>query len=124
MPSSRRVQFLFSLFRPLSRIDHCFSHLRSKHTVFGRLVGGQPVLDKLERQPIDTTDRPLKPVTLLDVEVFADPFEQYKVRLGKRLAREQNEREGAGEKQRRKEERDKDRTTCAIPPSRPPFLNH
>lgn len=83
-----------------------------KHTVFGRLVGGQDVLDKIERVPIDpATDRPLKPVTLIDVEVFGDPFEDYKERLAKRLKREENERLGFDEKRRRKEERDKDRTT-------------
>lgn len=86
-----------------------------KHTVFGRLVGGQDVLDKLERVPIDpATDRPLKPVILLDVEVFGDPFEDYKGRLEKRLKREQEEREGRGEKARRKAEREKDRTTCVV----------
>lgn len=83
-----------------------------KHTVFGRLVGGQDVLDKIERVPIDpATDRPLKPVTLIDVEVFGDPFEDYKERLAKRLKRQESERLGMDEKRRRKEERDKDRTT-------------
>ncbi|GAA5949198.1 hypothetical protein JCM10213_008240 [Rhodosporidiobolus nylandii] len=86
-------------------------HLDGKHTVFGRLVGGHDVLTKLERTPIDATDRPLKPVTLLDVEVFGDPFEEYKKRLSKRLEREREEREGRGEKERRAEERRQDRTT-------------
>lgn len=84
-----------------------------KHTVFGRLVGGQDILSKLERVPTDpSTDRPLKPVVLLDVEVFGDPFDEYKKRLEKRLRREQEEREGRGERERRREERAKDRTTC------------
>ncbi|BGP25678.1 peptidyl-prolyl cis-trans isomerase-like 2 [Rhodotorula toruloides] len=104
-PNTNGSQF-FVTFR-----DQC-SHLDGKHTVFGRLVGGHDVLDKLERVPIDpATDRPLKPVILLDVEVFGDPFEDYKGRLDKRLKREQEEREGRGEKARRKAEREKDRTT-------------
>ncbi|POY75263.1 putative Peptidylprolyl isomerase [Rhodotorula taiwanensis] len=104
-PNTNGSQF-FVTFR-----ERC-DHLNGKHTVFGRLVGGQDVLDKIERVPIDpATDRPLKPVTLIDVEVFGDPFEDYKERLAKRLKREENERAGFDEKRRRKEERDKDRTT-------------
>ncbi|CEQ41244.1 SPOSA6832_02951, partial [Sporobolomyces salmonicolor] len=104
-PNTNGSQF-FLTFR-----DQC-PHLDGKHTVFGRLVGGHDVLSKLERVPIDpATDRPLKPVVLEDVQVFGDPFEEYKQRLEKRLKREAEEREGQGEKQRRKEERAKDRTT-------------
>ncbi|GAA5881575.1 hypothetical protein JCM3774_005355 [Rhodotorula dairenensis] len=104
-PNTNGSQF-FVTFR-----ERC-DHLNGKHTVFGRLVGGQDVLDKIERVPIDpATDRPLKPVTLIDVEVFGDPFEDYKERLAKRLKREENDRLGLDEKRRRKEERDKDRTT-------------
>ncbi|GAA6058986.1 hypothetical protein JCM10212_001696 [Sporobolomyces blumeae] len=87
-------------------------HLDGKHTVFGRLVGGHDVLTKLERVPIDpATDRPLKPIILEDVQVFGDPFEEYKERLGRRLKREEEERRGRGEKERLKAERKKDRTT-------------
>ncbi|GAA6019639.1 hypothetical protein JCM10207_006951 [Rhodosporidiobolus poonsookiae] len=103
-PNTNGSQF-FITFR-----DKC-PHLDGKHTVFGRLVGGHDVLSKLERVPIDATDRPLKPVLLSDVEVFGDPFEEYKKRLAKRLEREKDEREGRGEKERRAEERRKDRTT-------------
>ncbi|GJN90158.1 hypothetical protein Rhopal_003157-T1 [Rhodotorula paludigena] len=104
-PNTNGSQF-FITFR-----DQC-SHLDGKHTVFGRLVGGHDVLSKLERVPTDpATDRPLKPVVLLDVEVFGDPFDEYKTRLEKRLRREQEERDGAGEARRKREERAKDRTT-------------
>ncbi|GAA6049389.1 hypothetical protein JCM3770_007321 [Rhodotorula araucariae] len=104
-PNTNGSQF-FVTFR-----EQC-SHLDGKHTVFGRLVGGQDILSKIERVPTDpATDRPLKPVILLDVEVFGDPFEEYKTRLEKRLKHEAEEREGRGEKQRRQEERAKDRTT-------------
>ncbi|GAA5927111.1 PPIL2 family peptidylprolyl isomerase [Sporobolomyces koalae] len=104
-PNTNGSQF-FLTFR-----DQC-PHLDGKHTVFGRLVGGQEVLTKLERVPIDpTTDRPLKPVILEDVQVFGDPFEQYKDRLSRRLKREEEERLGRSEKERLKLERQKDRTT-------------
>src|SRR5262245_29540896 len=43
-------------------------HLDKKHTVFGKLVGGEEVLDALERLPRkDGTDRPLKPVRITEV---------------------------------------------------------
>ena len=32
--------------------------LNRKHTVFGRLVGGGPTLDKIEKIPVDDQDRP------------------------------------------------------------------
>ncbi|KAI9512850.1 cyclophilin-like protein [Russula earlei] len=49
-------------------------HLDKKHTVFGKLVG-------------DGTDRPVKPVKITGVEIYQDPFEDYKVRLAKKLAK-------------------------------------
>ncbi|GAA6024779.1 hypothetical protein JCM11491_000779 [Sporobolomyces phaffii] len=104
-PNTNGSQF-FLTFR-----ERC-PHLDGKHTVFGRLVGGQEVLSKLERVPIDpATDRPLKPVILQDVQVFGDPFEEYKQRLSRRLKREEEERLGRNEKERLREERKKDRTT-------------
>ncbi|KDE05683.1 hypothetical protein MVLG_03917 [Microbotryum lychnidis-dioicae p1A1 Lamole] len=87
------------------------AHLDGKHTVFGRLVGGEDVLKKIESVPCDVTDRPLKPVTIKDVAIFEDPFRSYREKLKKRLAREQEIREGEGLRLKRKEEREKDRTT-------------
>jgi peptidyl-prolyl cis-trans isomerase-like protein 2 len=43
------------------------------------------VLDKLEKVPPDpATDRPTRPIRLVDVEVFKDPYEEYQKRLQKR----------------------------------------
>ena len=70
------------------------------------------MLTKIERVPVDaTTNRPLKPVILKDVAIFQNPFDEYRKRLEKRLNREEEERQGAGEKARKKAERDADRTT-------------
>lgn len=45
-------------------------HLDGKHTVFGKLVGGEEVLDALEQLPRkQNTDRPLKPVKITEVEM-------------------------------------------------------
>lgn len=46
--------------------------------------------------------------------VFADPYDTYKKRLEKRLTREAEERANAGLKKLKKDERDKDRTTCVF----------
>jgi peptidyl-prolyl cis-trans isomerase-like 2 len=80
-------------------------HLDKKHTVFGKLVGGEDILDALEKLPLkDGTERPLKPVRITQVVMyvaghstammiltlafsFQDPFEDYKARLTKKLAR-------------------------------------
>ena len=51
-------------------------HLDNKHTVFGRVVGGHDVLDRIERVDVDAADdhRPLKDgVKILGTDVFVDP---------------------------------------------------
>ncbi|KAF7339562.1 Cyclophilin-type peptidyl-prolyl cis-trans isomerase [Mycena sanguinolenta] len=63
-------------------------HLDRKHTVFGKLVGGEDVLDALEKIPLkDGTERPAKPVRITEIIIYQDPFEEYKTRLAKKLAR-------------------------------------
>ncbi|KIJ68568.1 hypothetical protein HYDPIDRAFT_82284 [Hydnomerulius pinastri MD-312] len=63
-------------------------HLDNKHTVFGKLVGGDDLLDALEKLPRkDGTERPAKPVRITEVIIHQDPFEAYKIRLAKKLAR-------------------------------------
>lgn len=67
-------------------------------------MGGEDVLDTLEKLPRkDGTERPVKPVKITEVEMYVsdssqrcaslrlhsyqDPFEDYKVRLAKKLAK-------------------------------------
>jgi len=52
------------------------SHLDKKHTVFGRLVGGFDVLDKIERIPVNAQDRPQQTVAIKQVLVFSNPIEE------------------------------------------------
>jgi peptidyl-prolyl cis-trans isomerase-like protein 2 len=43
-------------------------NLDKKHTVFGKLVGGEDVLDGLEKLPLKVgTERPAKPVRITEV---------------------------------------------------------
>ncbi|KAB5590664.1 hypothetical protein CTheo_5888 [Ceratobasidium theobromae] len=61
-------------------------HLNGKHTVFGKLVGGEDVLDAMEAIPrIPGTDKPSKPIKITEVIIYQDPFEEYKKRLARKL---------------------------------------
>lgn len=87
-------------------------HLNGKHTVFGRVVGGESVLDKLEAVPVDpATDRPTRPLKIVNVSVFDDPFDKYKDRLAKKLQREKDDLDVAVQRRKAKEAREKDRLT-------------
>lgn len=49
------------------------AHLDKKHTVFGKLVGGEDVLDALEKLPVKPgTDRPAKVVKITEVVMYVD----------------------------------------------------
>ncbi|KAG9303668.1 hypothetical protein G9A89_018565 [Geosiphon pyriformis] len=73
-------QFFFT-FRPCT-------HLDNKHTIFGKIVGGKEVLDKMESVSTDETDRPLQEIKITSLLVFVDPFDQYQKKLQKKIARE------------------------------------
>ncbi|KAA8903289.1 hypothetical protein TRICI_005727 [Trichomonascus ciferrii] len=49
-------------------------HLDGKHTVFGKVVGGLDVLDKLERLPVREDDTPIQPIHMQSVKIQIDPF--------------------------------------------------
>ncbi|KAL1737072.1 cyclophilin-like domain-containing protein [Schizophyllum commune] len=81
-------------------------HLDHKHTVFGKLVGGEDVLDALEKVPVKPgTDRPARSIHIKEVIIYQDPFEEYRTRLARKLAkREQQQNSGTGaDAQKRKE---------------------
>jgi len=64
-------------------------HLDRKHTVFGKLVGGEDVLDRIEAVPVKKgTDSPLSAIKITGIEIFQDPFEDYKARLKRKLERQ------------------------------------
>jgi peptidyl-prolyl cis-trans isomerase-like protein 2 len=52
-------------------------HLDRKHTIFGRVVGGLDVLQKLENAPVDGSDRPVNDIIMEQAVVFVDPFEEF-----------------------------------------------
>src|ERR1044072_3773985 len=78
------MNFSFFTFRPCT-------HLDNKHTIFGKIVGGKEILDKMESVPTNESDRPLQEIKIVEVIIFVDPYEEYKKKLEKKLSR-QNEK--------------------------------
>ncbi|GLB36038.1 putative cyclophilin type peptidyl-prolyl cis-trans isomerase/CLD [Lyophyllum shimeji] len=79
-------------------------HLDKKHTVFGKLVGGENVLDLLEKLPLKAgTERPAKSVKITEVIIYQDPFDDYKKRLANKLAKRAQAKEGTEAKAVEKE---------------------
>jgi peptidyl-prolyl cis-trans isomerase-like protein 2 len=71
-----RSQFYIA-FKPAPNLD-------KKHTVFGKLVGGEDVLDTLEKLPRkDGTERPAKPVKITEVVMYA-PISLQRVIIAKK----------------------------------------
>ena len=52
------------------------SHLDYKHTVFGRLVGGAAVLDRIEAVGADKKEKPLQEIILIKATVFTNPVDE------------------------------------------------
>ncbi|CAM0137762.1 cyclophilin peptidyl-prolyl cis-trans isomerase Cyp8 [Umbelopsis sp. WA50703] len=78
------------------------THLDRKHTIFGKVVGGLDVLNKMEAIPTSEEDRPEQPIKIKDIVVFVDPYEEYHNKLEKRLIRQ-----ASGEYEQEKQERAK-----------------
>jgi peptidyl-prolyl cis-trans isomerase-like protein 2 len=103
-PRTNGSQFFFT-FAPTP-------HLNGKHTVFGKLVGGEDVLNRIERiHPRPGDDRPARDIKILGVQVLTDPFEEYQVRLAARLAKKDQSDEALKRRAAEAAEREKDRTT-------------
>lgn len=51
-------------------------HLDRKHSVFGEVVDGLPILDKLQQIPTDKKDRPIQEITIVKMEIISDPAKE------------------------------------------------
>jgi len=76
-------------------------HLDRKHTVFGKVVGGLEVLDKMEEVPTDTDEKPEKDIKINKILIYVDPFDEWQK---KRKAREIEEEEEQEEAKKLKED--------------------
>lgn len=66
-PDTNGSQF-YILYQPAPQLD-------DRHSVFGRLVGGMEVLNRMEEVPVnEETDRPLKRIEILKTTVYQNPF--------------------------------------------------
>ncbi|KAG8699225.1 Peptidyl-prolyl cis-trans isomerase cyp8, partial [Ceratobasidium sp. 423] len=69
--------------------------------VFGKLVGGEDVLDAMESVPrAPGTEKPAKDIRITEVIIYQDPFEEYKARLARKL---EHQSQSADPKKRRAE---------------------
>ncbi|GIZ41518.1 hypothetical protein CKM354_000482100 [Cercospora kikuchii] len=50
------------------------SHLDGKNTVFGRVLEGWDVLDKMEEVPVDKKSRPQEAIRIQSVQIHANPL--------------------------------------------------
>ncbi|XP_054153558.1 RING-type E3 ubiquitin-protein ligase PPIL2-like [Oppia nitens] len=98
-PNTNKSQF-FITFRSCK-------HLDKKHTIFGRVVGGLEVLDKMERTKTDAKDRPLDEIKILRTPIFVDPFQE----IEDQISKEREEMDGEEKRNKEKELRAKSRTT-------------
>ncbi|KAJ2156743.1 cyclophilin peptidyl-prolyl cis-trans isomerase Cyp8 [Coemansia sp. RSA 552] len=114
-PNTNRSQF-FVLYREAKQLD-------GKHTIFGRVVGGLAVLDKMERVPTDDADRPETDISITGMAVFVDPYAEFTKRLERKLEHQKaDETLALGKRQRtvaEEEQRERETTTwlgTKIPP--------
>ncbi|KAJ6261980.1 peptidyl-prolyl cis-trans isomerase-like 2 [Drechslerella dactyloides] len=82
------------------------AHLDRKHTVFGKVVGGLDILDRLETAPTDANDRPTTEIKIEEVVVFVDPFEEFQ-----KERRQKEEDEKTAEEVKKAGGTEDDRTT-------------
>ena len=47
-----------------------------KHSVFGEVVDGEKILEKMEKVATDKKDRPLQPIKILSTEILVDPAKE------------------------------------------------
>ena len=49
-------------------------HLDGSYSIFGHVINGLDVLERLEKVPADSNDRPTEEITLKSVTIHANPI--------------------------------------------------
>lgn len=68
-PGTNKSQFYITLRGSWDNLD-------GKHTIFGRVVGGDDTLESIESVQTDKKDRPKSEIKILRINKYADPFEE------------------------------------------------
>lgn len=68
-PGTNKSQFYITL-------KGVWDHLDGKHTIFGRVVGGESTLDRFELVEVDKKERPKEEIKILHITKYVDPFEE------------------------------------------------
>lgn len=90
-------------------------HLNGKHTIFGRLVSGQAILEKIAKVDVDKNDRPLEPVLIARCGELEKRQKKKASPAMKRMADEESADRG-----RRRKSNDEDEEMVDTPePTRP-----
>ena len=95
-------------------------HLDTKHTVFGHLISDDndtkyPVLDALERVPNEPdSTKPIRPIKLIEAQVFEDPFAEYMAREEAKMRRQNPDEEERLRRETKRRKREEDRTTWYV----------
>lgn len=66
-------------------------HLDNKHSVFGRIVGGIDILNKVEKIEVDEKDRPKELIKIINATVFVNPYEEVDEKLKAEREKEEEE---------------------------------
>lgn len=70
------------------------THLDRKHTIFGKVVGGEETLKRLEDVPVNKDDnRPKEEIKITEAAIFVDPFEEFMKRKKESEAKEEVKKE-------------------------------
>lgn len=80
-PNTNKSQFYITL-------RGTWDHLDGKHTVFGRVVGGDETLDRIEAVEVDKKDKPKKEIKILKIIKYLDPYEEIEKALEEERAKE------------------------------------
>lgn len=71
-PNTNKSQFFISYNK--------FSSLDGKYTCFGRVISGLETLDLMEREPVDSNDRPLNEITLYQCKIHSNPIAELELK--------------------------------------------
>lgn len=64
-----------------------WEHLDGKHTVFGRVVGGDETLEKIDRVEVDKKEKPKQEIKILSMTIYVDPFAEVQNAIEEERAR-------------------------------------